>query len=262
MTECGRPDPSLGLRGLAGIVDNERVDHRQVGDERLGPADIRQRDALARQPFKRAMRADMDQCVGLVPQPEIEGDIGVAGDTGEVVVVRIARLGRAAFGLERNESGPPADRGEGETRSGCIHILIGIAPGNAQIVLQPLRQPGEGGAIGLHWPKDAFCGQRRVQGGAGRGLMTGLAQICQDRLGRGEGVEAHGMGQVPRPPRIGGENERHAPILWCGGGEAVPRRYPIGDGVDARCLGCVGVAGELQMRVAVARLLKRGGAGE
>jgi hypothetical protein len=31
-------DPAFGLRGLTRVVDDERVDHRQVTDQRLGPA--------------------------------------------------------------------------------------------------------------------------------------------------------------------------------------------------------------------------------
>ena len=50
-------DAALGLRGLARIADDERIDHRQRADQRLGEAGRRQRHRLARQPFERAVRA-------------------------------------------------------------------------------------------------------------------------------------------------------------------------------------------------------------
>ena len=52
--------PALGLRGLARIADDERIDHRHRPDHRLGEARRGQRDGLARQPFQRAVRAHVD----------------------------------------------------------------------------------------------------------------------------------------------------------------------------------------------------------
>ena len=80
MTQRQCPDAALGLRGLARIVDDEGVDHRQITGQRLGPAFIRQGHSLARQPFQRAMRADMHQRLRaeFLPQPEVEGDIAMA----------------------------------------------------------------------------------------------------------------------------------------------------------------------------------------
>ena len=51
-------DAALGLRRLAGIVDDERIDHGQRPERRLGGAILRKRGRLARQPFERAMRAE------------------------------------------------------------------------------------------------------------------------------------------------------------------------------------------------------------
>ena len=57
--------PALGLHRLAGIVDDEGIDHRQRAQHALGPALGRQRQRLAGQPFERAVRAEMDQRVDL-----------------------------------------------------------------------------------------------------------------------------------------------------------------------------------------------------
>ena len=81
-------DAALGLRRLAGVVDDEGVDDWQGADQRLGPAGVGQGDRLAGQPFQRAVRAHVDQGVeALRAEPEVEGDIGVARGAGEVVVV-------------------------------------------------------------------------------------------------------------------------------------------------------------------------------
>lgn len=82
-------DAALGLRRLAGIGDDEGIDDGQRAGDDLGEADIGERDRLARQPFQRAVRADMDE--GVDPerflQPEAEGDQVVArGQSGVMVV--------------------------------------------------------------------------------------------------------------------------------------------------------------------------------
>ena len=63
MADRRRADAPLGLRRLAGIVDDERIDDRRRADENFGRAAFGQRDRLARQPFERAVRAELDQRV-------------------------------------------------------------------------------------------------------------------------------------------------------------------------------------------------------
>ena len=41
MADGDGADAPLGLRGLAGIVDDEGIDHGQIADQRLGPAGVR-----------------------------------------------------------------------------------------------------------------------------------------------------------------------------------------------------------------------------
>ncbi len=69
-------DAALGLRRLARIADDEGIDHRQRAGDDLGKAFRGQRDRLARQPFQRAVRAHMNERIGLrdVLQPQAEGD--------------------------------------------------------------------------------------------------------------------------------------------------------------------------------------------
>ncbi len=53
----------LGLRALAGIVDDEGIDQRRRPEAELRPAVRRQRQRLARQPFEIAVLAEMDDRV-------------------------------------------------------------------------------------------------------------------------------------------------------------------------------------------------------
>ena len=65
MAERHRGDAALGLRGLARIADDERIDDRQRPDHGLGEAGRRQRDRLAGQPFQRAVRAHVHEGIGI-----------------------------------------------------------------------------------------------------------------------------------------------------------------------------------------------------
>ena len=103
------------MRRFAGVVDDERVDDGHRAGERFGPAGVGQRDRLAGEPFERAVRADMDECIGAaLAEPEVEGDIGVTGAAREVMILLGALLGATAFGLEGDERAAVVDHGEGE----------------------------------------------------------------------------------------------------------------------------------------------------
>ena len=56
-------EPALGLRGLAGIVDDEGIDDRHGPEHGLRRAVFVERHGLAGQPFQRAVRAEMDERV-------------------------------------------------------------------------------------------------------------------------------------------------------------------------------------------------------
>ena len=105
MADRDRADATLGLRGFAGIVDNERIDDRRRPEQNFGRAILAERDRLAGQPFERAMRAELNDRVDvlLAGEPEIEGDIGVARRQVEIVIVALARGRVAAVGLNRDD---------------------------------------------------------------------------------------------------------------------------------------------------------------
>ena len=68
---------TLGLRPFARVVEDERVEERQVAEQRVGEALRRQADPLARQPFQRPVLAEVDDGIGPpdVAEPAIEGVI-------------------------------------------------------------------------------------------------------------------------------------------------------------------------------------------
>ena len=69
-------DAALGLRRLARIADDERIDHRQRPGDDFRKAFRGERDRLARQPFERAVRAHVHERIDLrdVLQPQPERD--------------------------------------------------------------------------------------------------------------------------------------------------------------------------------------------
>ncbi|MNO09176.1 hypothetical protein D3C81_2321810 [compost metagenome] len=63
MIDNHRLGPALGLGALTRVIDDERIDVRQRPDQGIRPATGGQAHALAWQPFKVAVLANMDQRV-------------------------------------------------------------------------------------------------------------------------------------------------------------------------------------------------------
>jgi hypothetical protein len=151
----------VGLGGLARIVHDERIDHRQRADQRFGPAALRQGDGLAGQPFQRAMRANMDQRMDtLSAQPQVECDITMARDARDIVIVVIPPGRIAAFGLQGDEGLAARDGSEVEGALGKGGVVFGLAPCLLQIRAQAVGQGGQRLLIGqsgqaMVWPCSA-----------------------------------------------------------------------------------------------------------
>ena len=145
----GRQAP-LGLHRLARIVDDEGIDHRHRPQHRFGPAFIRQRQRLARQPFQRAMRAEMDQRVDLLrlAQPGIERDIGVTRRNGHVVVARLALGQRATIGLQQDQHIATAQDRQPERFTDDGRIACRIAPGFIDHLAKSCGKCGKPAPIG------------------------------------------------------------------------------------------------------------------
>ena len=75
----GRPATPLGQRPLGGVVGGVEIDVRQIADEALRPAGVRQPDLLPRHELERPMRPEVQHGIGteILTQPAIEGGEGV-----------------------------------------------------------------------------------------------------------------------------------------------------------------------------------------
>ena len=71
----------LSLRAFAGVVDDERVEVRNVRQADLGYAGARKAHAFARRPFQRAVLAEVYYCVRAesVTQPAVKRDVVMRG---------------------------------------------------------------------------------------------------------------------------------------------------------------------------------------
>ncbi len=128
MADGHRRDPPFGLRGLAGIADDEGIEHRQRTEHRLGETGRRQRHRLARQPFERAVRAHVHERVDLMLQPQAEGDECVPRRQCRIVVVGASIARAAAVGRERDQDIAERARSETERAVAQIRIVGRVAP--------------------------------------------------------------------------------------------------------------------------------------
>ena len=101
---------ALGLTAFARVVDDERIDERQVAEQRVGKALVRQPDALAGQPLERAVLADVHDRVRAPAalrdgrrQPSIERRVVMRRRQIGRVVDRVGIHAVAARRLERDD---------------------------------------------------------------------------------------------------------------------------------------------------------------
>src|SRR5262249_60342892 len=95
---------ALRLCRLAGIADNEWVDHRQRTGDDLGKAGPRQRHRLARQPFECAVSAHVEEPMRpALLQPQPERNERVPRRQPQIVVISAPMLFAAAIGWQPNQ---------------------------------------------------------------------------------------------------------------------------------------------------------------
>ena len=97
---------ALGLRRLAGIADDEGIDHGQRAGYDFGKTIRRQCDRLAGQPFQRPMRAHVNERVGLrdVPQPQAECDQCMPRRQNRIVIIGAPFRRPPAIGRQRHQN--------------------------------------------------------------------------------------------------------------------------------------------------------------
>ena len=103
-------------------------------EQNFGRATFAERDRLARQPFERAMRAKLNDCIDLLPagEPEVERDIGVARRQVEIVIIALARGRVAAVGLNRDDELAKPHEAEPERPVDGVAVFGGVAPRGEQ----------------------------------------------------------------------------------------------------------------------------------
>ena len=154
MADRRRADAALGLRGFAGIVDDERIDDRRRADEDFGRADFAQRDRLAGQPFQRAVGAELDDRVDFLVarEPEMECDIAMARRQVEIVIVALARSRVAPVGLRRDDERAQPHEPKAERARDRVAVIGRLAPGGKKRPPEVRRRRSQLGLV---------CGQRQ-----------------------------------------------------------------------------------------------------
>ena len=263
MAQGHRADAPLGLCRFARIIDDERIDHRQIAGQRLGPAVVRQSHSLARQPFQRAMRADVHQrVVPLCAQPEVEGHIGMTRGASEVVIAVFAVLQIAAFRLQRDQRVAAGLRGEVERAILNQRIILNRAPCVAKVIAQRLWQAGQGGVVVGKRPRNALFGQAPAKTDLRRDAIALARQPHQHVFDAGQRIKADRVGQLIVPPRIGREHQRQFAPVRRSLRKPLPAQHALYDRCDAGIFGAVGKAGILQIGVAFFWAFEADNAGE
>jgi hypothetical protein len=141
-------------------------------------------------------------------------------------------------------------------------IAFGRAPGLGQIILQGSGQLRQGGAVGGERPVQGFCRQSPRQIIGRRHGIARAGQIGQDRLRRGQGIEAHGMGHGLGLAGIGRKHQGHGPLGHRAPGQRDPALHPRDDRCHAIGIGGMDLAGKAQRRILRAGLLETGDPGQ
>ena len=231
--------PALGLRALARVVDDERVEQRHVGDRQVGIAVAREGQRLARQPLQGAVLAEVDDGVG-TPSP-LRRPCGEPLVAGQVVVrrgqirrvVRADRIGaEPARRLDRHQDAAEVDAGEHESVAvGDVDLAGGRAPHRLHAGPSILSHGIEPGAVGVDRPGAGGCGHlaggehRLVVGEPGGQLVHQGVAVDRDALDavagvthgveqqdrRGRGVQPDRVAEAGALRRVGGQHD-HDPL--------------------------------------------------
>ncbi len=225
----GVPAP-FRLCPLAGVVHDERVDQRQVAEDRVRRAPGAQAQPLARQPLHRAVLAHVHEGVGAeaVLQPAVGRQVVMRRRHVRVVVDRDRVLAEAARRLDHHHDVPEPERGEDDVLPVDVQRPRRLAPRLTHPLpelrvqlLEPrpvvrqrhprgrrrhlvLRQPLHVVAAGLDEPVDQLV----ALGGVVGDPVARLPQRVQHPHRRGRGVQPHRVADPRVLRRVGGEDQR------------------------------------------------------
>ena len=105
MAKGQRAYPAFGLGRFARIIYNKRINDRQIACQGFRPAGLRQGNRLARQPFQRAMRPDMNNRINRTAglKPQIKRHITMTGHARDIMIVSVSLRWVAAFRLQSHK---------------------------------------------------------------------------------------------------------------------------------------------------------------
>ena len=135
----------LGLRTLAGVIDDEGIEQRHVTQQRIGETVFREPDALAGQPLERAMLADVDNRIGLpdVAEPTIQAIVMMRRWQIRLMVDRVRIHAVAARRLQGNERISQLQSGQHDVLLVHVRCAGGWSPLGLHLLLQRHRQLGK-----------------------------------------------------------------------------------------------------------------------
>ena len=240
MADRRRADAPLGLRRLAGIVDDERVDDGRRAEHDFGRAALAERDRLPRQPLERAVRAELNDRVDFLfaREPEMKRDIGMARRELEIVVIALARRRVAAVGLHRDDELAEPHEAEPKRAVDQVRVFGGLAPRGDERSPEVRRSRKE---LGLVFGER----QRRLELSFGqRGDQRGRIEIASDVISRGaqglaDGDRARGriepnrIAGAPAAGRVIRQHASEALVPWRLAPEIGPAASEFGDKSDA-----------------------------
>ena len=200
-----RPAAALGLRGLADVVDDVRVQHRHVAHRQHRVVEHRQPAFLARQPFLRAVGAEVHQRIGAEARacPQVGGQVVVRRNGAGVVVQRtfLVVAAFAARGLWQQAHVAQSQPRHHEDRRAAFAQHHGAALRRAPALLQPgLHRGGQRLQPGVVLRHRQAVGEAVAQQRAQHLLVVGRAVAgCQQALQlRRQRTFGQGLGAVAR----------------------------------------------------------------
>ena len=263
-----RGDAALGLRRLAGIADDERIEHRQRPHHRFREARRGERDRLSRQPLQGAVGAHVHQRIDLfdVTQPQHEGEERMARRQRRVVVVGAARARQAAIRRQRDDDVAELRGTESEGAVAHIRVVRRRPPCRDHAVLDLTRQLGEEARVVVERQGGIArrqCIEQRLRrlGRRTHGIAGG-AEIGEQRDDARRHVEPDRIAGAAGRAGIIGHQHRDAALFARRRGEPHLRRDAGGDGGDAVRLRAIGEGGEGEAFDRGQRVLERDRAGE
>ena len=136
MIDDSRVGAALGLRALAGVVDDERVEQRHVFKRHLRVAGVGEPDALAGQPLHGAVFANVDHGVGLenVPDPPVIGNVMMCRRQIRAVIDSDWIFPEATGRLEAHKNVAQVDPGDGQAIAGSVDLSRRLSPRLGQLV--------------------------------------------------------------------------------------------------------------------------------